>query len=124
MVVVDPAKLVATLSAVEREGRQSRPSLARRILFLALSHLCPATGRIELSREAIAAQLGATVEGVSYAMSALDRAGAILRERSPVPGRRGSGPVAYFLNPALARPLSSSAFVADGLLDHAAEVAP
>lgn len=101
-ILVNPGDLAESLDALRRVGRHGYASTARRLVLLALGHLCPETGLIQLNRRELAERLGVAPEAISFAMTTLENLGVIRRERRPEPGRRGSGTVLAFLNPHLA----------------------
>lgn len=102
LIVVDAGRLLDVFEATRRLDAYQRPALTRRLLVVALANLCPATGVVQLTREELAAELMVGRQEISFALTSLERLGVIRRERRPTPGKRGSGEVAAFVNPALA----------------------
>lgn len=79
-----------------------RPKPAVRLWALLLRSISTDTGEVLLSRDEIAERLGISVENVSRLMTALERFGAIRRDRMKLAGLKGHGPARYFVNPDVA----------------------
>lgn len=89
-------------------GTVRRSQIAQEIWAVCFEHVHPRTGEILLSRDEIAAEVGASADDVSRIMSGLHRFGAVRRERVAVSGMRGPGVVRYFMNANVATHVPSS----------------
>jgi hypothetical protein len=85
-----------------------RSQVAQEVWAVCFEHVHPKTGEILLSRDQIAAEVGASADDVSRIMSQLADFGAVLRERVVVAGMRGPGVVRYRMNPNVATHVASS----------------
>lgn len=101
-VTIDPQALADLSEALRHAPADERPALARRLLLVAIAHIHPETGHVELGAPELAELLQSDVRTISRAASALTNLGALRRERMPIRGRPGSGIAVYFVNPALA----------------------
>lgn len=78
---------------------KDRPNLVLRVFLVVGVSLVPGEGRVRLSREQIAREVGCSVSRVSAAMSVLVRLGALDRPvRVREPGVSGPGRAVYFIN--------------------------
>jgi hypothetical protein len=75
-----------------------RPGVALRLWAHCLDHLHRETGEIMLSRDDIAKELGASVDCISFVMTALVECGAVIRQRQRLPGTQGPGRMRYFID--------------------------
>lgn len=57
------------------------------------------TGEVLLTRDELATGINVTPETISRLMTALERFGAVHRERVKIAGMKGNGPARYFINP-------------------------
>lgn len=101
-ILVDPDQLLAVLEKLRGFEARWRPTVARRVLTLAMANLCPATGLIQLTRDQIARLLSVHTAEVSTALTALESLGAIRRERLAGRPAAGSAATVAFINPSLA----------------------
>jgi CRP-like cAMP-binding protein len=86
-----------------------RPQKAMLLWAELFDHLCHDTGEISLTRDELAELVGEHPTNVSRIMHELASIGAIITRRERVPGMRGPGRAAYFMNPHVATNLSGKA---------------
>jgi len=106
-VMLSPSQNRVVVSWLHRHS--SRPHKAAELWALLFEHLRRDTGEIMLTREEMAAEIGATADHVSEIMAELEGIGAIARRREKVPGVRGRGRVVYFMNPRVGTHLAGAA---------------
>lgn len=94
--MIEPSQCVVIWEAIRR---MPLPDLTRHVFDYVLTHIEPNTGAVTLTREEIAARVGTEPRHVSTVMTQLERHNIIFRRRLKVEGRRGPGPVRYYLNP-------------------------
>lgn len=89
----------AIWDAIRELPSQCRPNQVRHAFDLVLLNLRWDTGEVMLTRDEIAERMKCSARDVSTVMGVLGRLGVIERQVRRVPGMKGPGMVAYFVNP-------------------------